>query len=117
MPYLKITCPDLPAEKYAAIAQPLTNEVNDLYFNSKARVTREELRAKTTIHLAPYQNGELYVGAQTPAQLTLTPRTYFNIPVGKTAKKPGFLLRNGAGAAQTGDFTIPSRRLEAGVYF
>ena len=67
MPYLKITCPELPPE-YKAIAETLTKEVIDLFYTSKARLSRDELREHTTIHFTPYQNAQLFIGGRTSAQ-------------------------------------------------
>jgi phenylpyruvate tautomerase PptA (4-oxalocrotonate tautomerase family) len=68
MPYLRISCPTLETDKYAAIALTLTNAINDLFYHPKARLTREELREKTTVHFVPYREGEFYIGAKTPSQ-------------------------------------------------
>ena len=68
MPYLRITCPALEREKYAAIAAELTQSVNDLFYNPRGRVTQEELKERTTVHFVPYSEGELFVGGTPPAQ-------------------------------------------------
>lgn len=68
MPYLRLTCPELPADRYAAIAAALTDAVNDLFFNPRGRLTREELRERTTVHFVAYRAGELYIGGRTPAE-------------------------------------------------
>lgn len=68
MPYLRISCPTLETDKYAAIALTLTNAINDIFYHPKARLTREELRERTTVHFVPYREGEFYIGAKTPSQ-------------------------------------------------
>lgn len=54
----------------------------------------------------PFEPGKMTSLGNNRWQITLTPRTYFNIPAGKSAKKLGFLLKNGTGNAQTEDFII-----------
>lgn len=76
MPYLKITCPVLEPAKYAAVAAELTDVVNELFYNPKARLTREDLRERTTVHFTPYRQDEIYIGARTPAQ-----RGHFDITI------------------------------------
>ncbi|KAA6459559.1 hypothetical protein DYQ86_15660 [Acidobacteria bacterium AB60] len=66
MPYLRITCPEQALEWKRRIAEPLTAEINELFFNPRAPVTREELRERTTIHFVSYRSGELFIGARTP---------------------------------------------------
>lgn len=66
MPYLRITCPYNFKEKFPSIAERLTKEINLLFYNSKARLSREELRERTTIHFIPYEDKELFIGARTP---------------------------------------------------
>lgn len=68
MPYLRITCPELSVEQRTAIATALTASINDLFFNPEARMSREELSERTTVHFAPYTDGYLFVGGRTPAQ-------------------------------------------------
>jgi phenylpyruvate tautomerase PptA (4-oxalocrotonate tautomerase family) len=68
VPYLRVTCPESFEPAFPKIAEALTEAVNDLFFNPRAPVTREELRERTTIHFDPYRDGRLYVGARTPAQ-------------------------------------------------
>ena len=75
MPYLRITCPKLTAERRREVAERLTTEVNDLFFNPRAPTTREELRERTTVHFAPYADGELFVGAKTPQERGVTDLT------------------------------------------
>ena len=66
VPYLRITCPDIPWQRRRAIAEQLTGAVSDLFFHPRARLTREELREQTTVHFAPYRENELFIGARTP---------------------------------------------------
>lgn len=66
MPYLRITCPDRPADARRAVARRLTDAVNDVFFNTRARATREELREHTTVHVAPYGKSDPSVGGRTP---------------------------------------------------
>ncbi len=66
MPYLRVTAPQLDAERRQAIATRLTEAVNDLLFDARGRLTREELRERTTVHFAPYAPDELFIGGRTP---------------------------------------------------
>lgn len=68
MPYLRITCPEVPDHRRRAIAERLTAAINDLFFNPRARLTREELRERTTVHFTVYRENELFIGARTPEQ-------------------------------------------------
>ena len=68
MPYLKLTCPAQSPDRYAAIAERLTQAVNDLFYNPRARLSRDELRQRTTVHFVPYAEHELFIGGQTPTQ-------------------------------------------------
>lgn len=68
MPYLRITCPEMPDQQRRAIAERLTGAVNDLFFNPRARLTREELRERTTVHFTAYRENELFIGARTPEE-------------------------------------------------
>ena len=67
MPYLKITCSDKYKPDFSSIAERLTAEINNLFFNPNARLSREELRQRTTIHFVPYDDNELFIGGQTIA--------------------------------------------------
>ena len=67
MPYLRITSPILPSAEMAQVAARLTQATNDLFFDPRGRITREELRERTTVHFVPYAPDELYIGARTPA--------------------------------------------------
>lgn len=66
MPYLRITSPELDAGRRQAIAARLTEAINSLLFDPRGRLSREELRERTTVHFAPYAPGQLFVGGQTP---------------------------------------------------
>ncbi|MBV9577547.1 MAG: hypothetical protein JO057_03035 [Chloroflexi bacterium] len=66
MPYLRITCPELSRERRQAIASRLTDVMNDLLFEPRGRLTRQDLRDRTTVHFASYAPGDLFVGARTP---------------------------------------------------
>lgn len=68
MPYLRVTCPELSGERRALIASRLTDAINDLFYEPRARVTRAELRERTTVHFAPYGDGDLFIGARTPLE-------------------------------------------------
>ncbi len=68
MPYLRITSPDIPAQRRRAIAQRLTTAINDLFFDPRARLTREELRERTTVHFAAYGEDELFIAGRTPQE-------------------------------------------------
>ncbi len=58
----------MPDQRRRQIAERLTLEINDLFFNPSARITREELRERTTVHFTPYRENELFIGARTPAE-------------------------------------------------
>jgi phenylpyruvate tautomerase PptA (4-oxalocrotonate tautomerase family) len=66
MPYLRITSPELPLERRRVVAECLTGEVCDLFFDPRAPVTREQLRERTTVHFTPYRDGELFIAGRTP---------------------------------------------------
>lgn len=68
MPYLRITCPELTHEQRTRIAGRLTAAINDLFYQPRGRLTREELRERTTIHFLPYAPAELFVGGRTPEE-------------------------------------------------
>lgn len=68
MPYLRLTCPDRTPEQRTAIALRLTELINDLFYNPRAPMTREELRERTTIHFVPYASSDLFVGGRTPQE-------------------------------------------------
>ncbi|MBV8844832.1 MAG: hypothetical protein JO307_18655 [Bryobacterales bacterium] len=58
----------MPDNRRRPIAEQLTAAVNDLFFDPRARVTREELRERTTVHFAAYRENELFIGARTPVE-------------------------------------------------
>jgi len=66
VPYLRITCPELSLERRQQVAVRLTQALNDLLFDPRSRLTREELRERTTVHFVPYAPGELFIGGGTP---------------------------------------------------
>jgi phenylpyruvate tautomerase PptA (4-oxalocrotonate tautomerase family) len=68
MPYLRITCPPLSEERRRAVAADLTALINDLLYSPRGRLTREELRERTTVHFVPYSDGELFIGGRTPTE-------------------------------------------------
>ena len=68
VPYLRITCPDLPADQRRAVAQQLTKAVVDLFFDRRGRLTREQLRERTTVHFTPYGEDEIFIGGRTPRE-------------------------------------------------
>ncbi len=68
MPYLRITCSELPPARRREIAQRLTDEINDLFYTPRAAVSREELREHTTVHFTPYRQDEMFIGARTPRE-------------------------------------------------
>ena len=68
MPYLRITCPLIDDNQRKQIAEDLTAAINDLFYNPKGRLTREELRERTTVHFFPYLEGDLFIGGRTPSE-------------------------------------------------
>lgn len=68
MPYLRITCPELSIEQRITIATRLTAVINDLFYNPRSPMTREELRERTTIHFIAYAPHDLYIGGRTLAE-------------------------------------------------
>jgi phenylpyruvate tautomerase PptA (4-oxalocrotonate tautomerase family) len=68
MPYLRITCPPLDEQQRRQLAEALTAAINDLFYNPRGRLTREELRERTTIHFFPYAEEDLFIGGKTPTQ-------------------------------------------------
>jgi len=67
MPYLRLTCAALSVEQRITIAQQLTKTVVELFYQPQARLTREELKERTTVHFLPYADNELFIGGETPA--------------------------------------------------
>jgi phenylpyruvate tautomerase PptA (4-oxalocrotonate tautomerase family) len=68
MPYLRITCPELGSEQKRSIAKELTDEINNLFYNSKGGPSREELRSHTSVHFISYKPDELFIGGETPRE-------------------------------------------------
>lgn len=68
MPYLRITCPELDLKQRQAIATQLTDALNSLLFEPRGRLTREELRERTTVHFASYATGDLFIGSRMPEE-------------------------------------------------
>ena len=68
VPYLHVTCPDIPPQRRREIAEQLTTALNDLFFDPRSRLTREELRERTTVHFVSYGDDELFIGARTPEE-------------------------------------------------
>ena len=68
MPYLRITCPELNSEQRVTIAERLTTAIIDLFYQPRGRLTREELRERTTVHFIRYGPAELFVGGKTPQE-------------------------------------------------
>ena len=65
MPYLRITCAELPDEQKRKIATQLTEEINKLFFNPRGGPSKEELRERTTVHFTPYSDAHLFIGGRT----------------------------------------------------
>ena len=68
MPYLRITCLEISSQRRRAIAEHLTEAINDLFFNPRARLTPEELRERTTVHFAAYRENERFIAGRTPEE-------------------------------------------------
>lgn len=67
MPYLRLTCPELDPEERQKIATRLTDAINDLLFDPHSRISRDELRERTTVHFTPYGSDALFIGGRPPA--------------------------------------------------
>lgn len=61
MPYLRLTCPALPAARRREIAEALTEAVVAL-FTPRRGPSAAETRERTTVHFAPHRDDELFVG-------------------------------------------------------
>ena len=68
MPYLRLVCPALPLETRREIAQRLTLEIVRLFWESKSGQTEQTVRDHTTVHFVPFEDGELFIGGQTPLE-------------------------------------------------
>lgn len=76
MPYLRLTCPDLPANRRQTIARVLTEAIDKLLFDPRAGISPDDLRRRTTVHFLPYGPAELFIGdeaaeADTAPDITL----------------------------------------------
>lgn len=63
MPYLRITCPDLSAERRREMARTLTDAVVEL-FTPPRGPSAAEIRERTTVHFTSYQDDQLFIGGQ-----------------------------------------------------
>src|SRR5690242_17172163 len=61
MPYLRITCPTVGAQRRVQIATALTDAVVEL-FTPPRGPSAADIRARTTVHFACYGDDELFVG-------------------------------------------------------
>lgn len=61
MPYLRLTCPETGPQARGNIAETLTTTLVEL-FTPPRGPSREDVRARTTVHFACYQAAELFVG-------------------------------------------------------
>ncbi|MBV9718493.1 MAG: hypothetical protein JOZ77_04195 [Candidatus Eremiobacteraeota bacterium] len=68
MPYLRITCPETSAQRRRAIAARLTDAVNDIFWNPRSGLSRDDLRERTTVHFLPYGPETLFIGGRIPAE-------------------------------------------------
>ncbi|PSR54321.1 alpha-amylase [Adhaeribacter arboris] len=91
-------------------AAELLGKTDDVYLWSGAGTTLtnafEFQPTGQTNFAQPFGPGKMTSLGNNRWQITLTPRTYFNIPAGKNAVQLGVLLKNGAGTAQTEDFIV-----------
>ena len=92
-------------------AAGLLGKTSDVYLWSGAGTTKanafELAPSGQSSFSQPYEPGKMTLLGNNRWQITITPRTYYNIPAGKEAVQLGILLKNGAGNAQTEDFIIP----------
>lgn len=63
VPYLRITCPELDAERRGEIAAALTDAVVKLFTPPRGPFNAE-IRSRTTVHYVCYGDGELFVGGR-----------------------------------------------------
>lgn len=61
MPYLRVTCPALAATERRTAADALTAAVVEL-FTPPRGPSRDDIRARTTVHFTCYGNDELFIG-------------------------------------------------------
>jgi len=73
MPYLRLTCPALPAARRRQIAGELTDLLVEL-FTPPRGPSRQEIRSRSTVHFTSYNPDELFVGdrAASPDQPDVT---------------------------------------------
>jgi phenylpyruvate tautomerase PptA (4-oxalocrotonate tautomerase family) len=62
MPYLRITCPALAAERRREVAQALTDAVVR-QFTPPRGPSADDIRRRTTVHFTAYGDDELFIGA------------------------------------------------------
>jgi phenylpyruvate tautomerase PptA (4-oxalocrotonate tautomerase family) len=63
VPYLRITCPALPAERRRELAEALTDTVVEL-FTPPRGPSASDIRQRTTVHFTSYGEQELFIGGQ-----------------------------------------------------
>jgi phenylpyruvate tautomerase PptA (4-oxalocrotonate tautomerase family) len=68
MPYLRLTCPELPLETRRHIAKRLTDEIVRLFWEPKSGQSEDTVRSHTTVHFVPFTEGEVFIGGQTPTE-------------------------------------------------
>jgi phenylpyruvate tautomerase PptA (4-oxalocrotonate tautomerase family) len=68
VPYLRITCPPINADRRRLIAERLTQAVVDLFHTPRAPISRDDLRERTTVHFTAYGDHEMFVGGRTPTE-------------------------------------------------
>ena len=107
MPDLRITCSELPSFRRREIAQRLTDEVTDLFYNPRTPVSREELRERTTVHFIPYRENEIFIGARTPQErggvdvtVELSDWSMSEQQQRKVARRLTAVLQNGSGSSR-----------------
>jgi phenylpyruvate tautomerase PptA (4-oxalocrotonate tautomerase family) len=61
MPYLRVTCPTVEADRRRDIARQLTDLVVEL-FTPPRGPSADDIRARTTVHFTAYGDDELFVG-------------------------------------------------------
>ncbi len=93
-------------------AKGLLGKTDDVYLWSGAGTTDagnafEFQPTGQTNFSAPFTPGKMTALGNDRWSITITPRTYFNVPTGRPIAKLGVLLKNGAGTAQTEDFIVP----------
>lgn len=89
-------------------AKGLLGKTDDVYLWSGAGQTAtgnafEFQPAGQTNFNAPFAPGKMTSLGNDRWQITLTPRTYYNVPAGTPIRRLGLVIKNGAGSAQTED--------------